>query len=340
MPIPEPADPNGLWDAVKATNGKSWWWPTTNEDYMYDLANSWREASYAFIVEQVRPADFGDAWSDQAGQIFAVHVGDIVDAAGVARLSCVQQSRHSAEFARIVKDTKTAIHDLIFKNSEAFGELPKRTTNRDTFAAGVAIQVQQIMADATQAVEYLDSGVTSQRKPGDAFGEFGDIVEYMTDEMVNNSKDSRVLDLQEKNRSDGVLSGVEKAAAYVDWGNLVKPDGEWDHKSKILGMTVEDNTYTPIPGVPGEIRYDMWSNIHYGYVGREAGFSADDLHTGADVADYGTQGHTDPADQAAVQFGMDLHEKYGPDALTPEIVQQEIIANYDDLVRSGVIRPM
>ncbi|MGW5647185.1 WXG100-like domain-containing protein [Saccharopolyspora sp. NPDC003752] len=340
MFIPEPADPNGLWNAVKSTDAEFWWWPETDQDRMRELAGAWRDASLAFTTPPVHHGEFGEAWPDSAGQIFATHVGHIVAATGVVRLSCVQQGHHVALFADIVEATKSKISNLIFSNSEAYGALPKMRERLGSFAADVAIQVRRIVDDAAQQVEYLDSGVASQRKPGDAFGEFGDIVAYMTDEMVDNSKDPRVLDLQEKNRSDGVLSGLEKAGAYVDWGNLVKPGGEWDHKSKILGMTVEDNTYTPIPGVLGEIRYDTWSNIHYGYVGLEAGFSEDELHAGANVADYGTQDRTDPTDQAAVQFGMDLHEKYGPDALTPEIVQQEIVANYDDLVRSGVIRPM
>ncbi|MEV5542571.1 polymorphic toxin type 44 domain-containing protein [Saccharopolyspora shandongensis] len=327
---------------MKSTDAEFWWWPETDQDRMRDLAAAWRDASLAFTTPPVHYGEFGEAWPDSAGQIFATHVGHIVAATGVVRLSCVQQSNHAALFANIVEDTKNKISNLIFSNSEAYGALPKMQERLASFAADVAIKVRSIVDGAAQAVENLDSGVASQRKPGPAFGEFGDIVEYMTDEMVNNSKDSRVLDLQGMNRIGNVLPGLDaaKGGALLEWAYLVRPDGEWDHKLRILGMTVEDNAYTPIPGVPGEIRYDTWSNIHYGYVGLEAGFSEDELHTGANVADYGTQDRTDPTDQAAVQFGMDLHEKYGPDALTPEIVQQEIIANYDDLVRSGVIRPM
>ncbi|MEV6235014.1 polymorphic toxin type 44 domain-containing protein [Saccharopolyspora shandongensis] len=359
MPIPEPADPNGLWDAVKATGYTAWWWPETNEDDMYELSRAWHDAATDFTTIPVRSGEFGEAWPDPAGTLFAGQVEDIVDVTETVRLSCEQKSNHAALFADIVGAAKRDIAALVLRNSALYAWASKRPL----VVHGVAAEVVRIMDDAAKSAEYLDSGVAAQFRPGDAFAEFRDVLNFMTGEMVNNSKDPRTRELIEKNRlagfldvlddvrdppenfldifeSDDLSEKLNRSGAYAEWFELVKPGGEWDHKSWILDMTVEDNTETPIPGTSGEIRYDMWSNIHYGYVGREAGFSADDLHTGADVADYGTQGHTDPADQAAVQFGMDLHEKYGPDALTPEIVQQEIIANYDDLVRSGVIRPM
>src|SRR3546814_5028450 len=46
-----------------------------------------------------------------------------------------------------------------------------------------------------------------------------------------------------------------------------------------------ENQYTPIPGVPWEVRYDVWSNIHYGYVGTEIGMDDWVLRAGANGAD-------------------------------------------------------
>src|SRR3546814_10133074 len=46
-----------------------------------------------------------------------------------------------------------------------------------------------------------------------------------------------------------------------------------------------ENQYTPIPGVPWEVRYDVWSNIHYGYVGTEIGMDDWVLRAGANGAE-------------------------------------------------------
>lgn len=62
---------------------------------------------------------------------------------------------------------------------------------------------------------------------------------------------------------------------------------------------------------------DVWSNIHYGFVGRFCGFSEGTLLTGSDfqqfiknVKQLNFKGGDDLADKITMQLGMDLYSEY------------------------------
>lgn len=61
---------------------------------------------------------------------------------------------------------------------------------------------------------------------------------------------------------------------------------------------------------------DVWSNIHYGFVGRYCGFSEDFLNFGSDAQQFLSNlkrfdfSGDDPADKITIQLGMDLYTKY------------------------------
>ena len=73
--------------------------------------------------------------------------------------------------------------------------------------------------------------------------------------------------------------------ALIIWAAKVMPHGDWDHKPKL-------RLQFPWPRgrgayhLYGEKRYfyDIWSNAHFGYVGRAAGFSGSVLLDGAGLA--------------------------------------------------------
>ncbi|NJN74196.1 MAG: hypothetical protein HC799_16040 [Limnothrix sp. RL_2_0] len=72
-----------------------------------------------------------------------------------------------------------------------------------------------------------------------------------------------------------------KGLAYAYWAWLVKPGGKWDHKPSInptLGLYSLD--------APQGKQYfnDIWSNMHYGYIGKVAGFTEKELIGGAGLA--------------------------------------------------------
>lgn len=70
----------------------------------------------------------------------------------------------------------------------------------------------------------------------------------------------------------------KKAKAFAIWTERVGQNRPWDHKSKLLKL------------FGGKVRhkqggydyfYDIWSNIHYGYIGRAGGLSESVLSDGA-----------------------------------------------------------
>lgn len=125
-----------------------------------------------------------------------------------------------------------------------------------------------------------------------------------------------------------------KARAYEAWMDLVGSRRPWDHKAAILDAYGEQ---TPVPGEEGSIAFDVWSNIHYGIVGREAGFSALELHAGANAADFRGPGHrTNQGDQTAVQIGIDLWEEYGEN-VTAEQIREAVLEHYDEFGDEGKV---
>ena len=110
-----------------------------------------------------------------------------------------------------------------------------------------------------------------------------------------------------------------KAAASAVWVNNLRPGGDWDHKPKLARRlaldppgTTRDDYYFPIRGERRyEVYYDIWSNIHYGYVGGAAGFSEWALQTAARF-----EGRNDEGDKISTRIGARLWANFGR-SLTP-----------------------
>lgn len=147
------------------------------------------------------------------------------------------------------------------------------------------------------------------------------VIPYMFREMYNNARSSEVGAIRALNQaallilipgSGTIAGGAAKAAALLQWKNLVQTGARWDHKpilQRMLRLTQNDRHF-PIQGDPDhEYFYDIWSNIHYGYVGRAAGFTATELQLGHQMG--GSAGHTDPMDIETVQLGIDLWNQHG-----------------------------
>ncbi|WP_263145646.1 polymorphic toxin type 44 domain-containing protein [Pseudomonas alcaligenes] len=77
-----------------------------------------------------------------------------------------------------------------------------------------------------------------------------------------------------------------KTAAYGLWAERVGPGRPWDHKpileAKLSAAGTFNHGWHKYGGY--DYFYDIWSNIHYGYVGRAAGFSTAELINGAGLA--------------------------------------------------------
>lgn len=170
---------------------------------------------------------------------------------------------------------------------------------------------------------------------------FDSTLSYMHMEMVTNIDE--VDNIRLFNRL-GRFSQGSKAAALAAWVLKVRPGGEWDHKPKLSTMLEFDGNEPPTFPIPGddehEYNYDIWSNIHYGYVGMAAGFNSLELRSGAIAADRDYV----PADDLSVRIGIELWEEYGPN-LTPEQLHQAILDHKEEYLRiqdetNIVVRPI
>jgi hypothetical protein len=183
------------------------------------------------------------------------------------------------------------------------------------------------------------------------------IVEYMIREMVTNARShyaDRIRDLNQRNEQQCVedyqalawwqqlmggtdmlnscISGVmaSRVAAMGQWGWQVREDGPWDHKpiiSKRFKPTNPQAREQHWHHYNGYLYfYDIWSNIHYGYVGRACGFSPGQLLDGAGVEQIGSdlvngrwpraspgvngmRRFDDPSDRAAITIGINLYPR-------------------------------
>ena len=125
------------------------------------------------------------------------------------------------------------------------------------------------------------------------------------------------------------LALSHNAAALLLWSLKVYEGGPWDHKGSIASRF-----HDRVAGGPQHWHlygstlyyYDVWSNLHYGYVGAAAGFSDAVLLDGAGLEQIGStlrrlrkpekapdvsglRAWDDASDRAAVTLGIDLFRR-------------------------------
>ena len=115
-------------------------------------------------------------------------------------------------------------------------------------------------------------------------------------------------------------------AALMMWTMKVRQDAEWDHKPKLRTrfLSRANNSHVWFRYASVDYYYDIWSNIHYGYVGAAAGFDEAVLLDGAGLEQIGTdllrrrwprrsqgidglRAYDDPSDRASISMGMELY---------------------------------
>lgn len=137
-----------------------------------------------------------------------------------------------------------------------------------------------------------------------------------------------------------------RTAALISWGLNVRQNGIWDHKPIIARRFHPRN-----PGGPQHWHqynttlyyYDVWSNVHYGYVGKAAGFSDAVLLDGAgleqigstllrlsrpqrDATASGLRAWDAPEDRAGIEMGIELYQS-NPNNLTTQILLNKILSS-------------
>jgi hypothetical protein len=319
--IPEPAPTFDLWPRVKALSE----WPDTDETKVAELGRSYTAMADTYdAAGAVDAGAMAKAWTDAPGQQFTGEATAATREATRLAGSMRELGDNTTRFATTVAETKTSIAGMVERaipTYGAMGVLPPGV--REGFQNAV---VQKLAGNVVQTIRNAATGMAP-------LDEYGRIQQFIFDEMVRNS--GSVLGMQVNN---AIPLPANKALAYAEWVALVRPDGPWDHKGRILDQTEGTNLYTPMPG-GGNIRYDLWSNLHYGYVGREAGFTEVELRAGANAADLIGQDRTDPGDDVAVRIGTELRAQYAPDQLRPEHIQQAIERHRPELEQTGMIGP-
>lgn len=139
----------------------------------------------------------------------------------------------------------------------------------------------------------------------------------------------------------------KRLAGLSIWTDAVYEGHMWDHKPKIAALFQTNGNSTPYyhkyKGY--EYFYDIWSNIHYGYVGRVCKFSADTLLDGAGAAQLiidalkpgktvtdrsavngqGWRKYDDSTDNISVRIGIQLHQEFpNPKNITTQILMDRI----------------
>ncbi|WP_405021051.1 polymorphic toxin type 44 domain-containing protein [Kitasatospora sp. NBC_00070] len=155
--------------------------------------------------------------------------------------------------------------------------------------------------------------------------------DFIFDEMKTNIESPDFKSIRDLYNTDDSFIGIlttptDKLAALAKWALKVGPGQDWDHKPKLqdrLDLKQPDDFYFQVPGTEDKVFYDIYSNIHYGYVGTAAGFGPDTLIKGATVPIPVLVGKSDPGDVLTMQAGIDLWKQYGKD-LTKEQLDAKI----------------
>lgn len=199
------------------------------------------------------------------------------------------------------------------------------------------------------------------------------LANYIAGEMNRNILSPEVLKMQRLNHFDPgspdseppLLTGTggpsarslnkyrDIATSWVIWASKVGPKMDWDHKPKLrklfVGLYHKQGAY--------DYFYDIWSNIHYGYVGIIGGMSERELLDGAGAAQFLSDGATkvqelrepekervhpgphataspwyaprswdDVADRVSIQIGMKLAKQYPAGGVTAKMIMDEVVA--------------
>ena len=200
--------------------------------------------------------------------------------------------------------------------------------------------VQRLEADQAGKMASTGGGDTRKAPPfqlqtkGDnqyngGYAEFGEsnrseaqqVALYMASEMNINAAGDKCAQIRAKWTSAWPNDWWDALMMFRDMVNYQAP---WDHKPMIEATWGE---WQPDPGMGIDWYFDVWSNIHYGYVGRACGFSESLLKDAAGFAQWRSsnvpEGYwrrrfetlgdadvfralDDPLDQAAIGVGYHL----------------------------------
>ena len=164
-----------------------------------------------------------------------------------------------------------------------------------------------------------------------------DITSWLITQMITNGNSIQV----------GLMKGWNNPftpwkwpTATALWYLLVRTGGLWDFKT-VLDDDLTDSYPDCRQNCSGNLwsvtldgmcmTYEVAANIHYGYVGRKAGFPEWFLLLGGDVAQTGEGTSDDPRDVQAIKVGFKLYDEENPSGFSAS----ELIANHYNNLPEG-----
>jgi hypothetical protein len=197
---------------------------------------------------------------------------------------------------------------------------------------------------------------------GGSYSRFDKTLDYIYNEMIRNSRgDSADLMRAMLNNNDTcsntMLFGYGSQAGdvgafwtpYIIFMSKVGNNQEWDHKWQLRPLLNiqsgnKADEYYPIRGDEEfEYYYDIWSNIHYGYVGSSIGFDSKTLQDMANLAGSVPPilkgliekifGQFDPGDVISVDIGLDLWATHQY-TLSKQDIRKAILQKTQEFFRS------
>lgn len=197
-----------------------------------------------------------------------------------------------------------------------------------------------------------------------------ELASYIADEMNRNINHPSVLKMKELNSYDSEaetkkymeipfylrlghqpnfhsIALAKRAEAFALWTERVGQNRPWDHKPKIKAEFGGDVRHKQ---GKYDYFYDIWSNIHYGYVGMAAGFSEPVLLDGAGAEQIisdtvrklqdwenkpgphrseeikGLRAWDDIPDRKSIAIGVSLFRTYAIDGVNAKIIMDEVLA--------------
>lgn len=250
--------------------------------------------------------------------------------ADMSGISVVQQAELERDVQEVLNDANAADQHL----ASAIADVGTSVARKGILLPTGEPAPDQPKLPFEEAVDQINAPTP----PGERFSEaeryiFGEIEKNRNSEIVN--------DLAA--RMPPPVSGLDAVLAGRKWAEMVQTNGEWDHKPKIeglLGITspnkLDPNHYFQQPGTKRSVLYDIYSNIHYGYLGRVSGIPTDTLVWGATRGTAET-GQKDDGDLITMRGGAALFDKYGPNMTAEQIHAglTDIINQLDTAKRAG-----
>jgi len=189
---------------------------------------------------------------------------------------------------------------------------------------------------------------------------------WLWHELYTNANGPEAQELRRLLHSDRLS---DRVWGTLKWTWLVKNEAKWDFKHRIQGEIGSAIMLRHAGHEYGWYEWQMPGNIHYAYVGRSVGWTAESLHWGAGVAEVFDPGHSDeaqclipvpippwdpkvisiyvnpewadtqfdqPLDWKAVEFGIMLYVRYRGNLGLPQL--RDLLGQYGEamLTRSPI----